>query len=276
MRPRALADLTQLGDEELFAELARGMRLSLTNALRLWRDAGRLATAGRPQGFRILAFLVEEEAAKFHILLDAARCPRNPQDIFSRQLRYFSQHLARGLYAMCYEWQLMDLAETRHHIDRERQTLYLDGPNDNDWIFRNDIERRREEAMYVDYVAYRDAYRDQHQWHCPNPQLLRMHLPPIRPAILRAADTLHHIGVTGPEAVRAVAEIWRHEQITGAFTRQQVHATNIRTIEHLRQQGLLRPQPQARYDSLVHNWIAPLFPLDLGPLEVAPDALRDA
>jgi hypothetical protein len=220
--------------------------------------------------------LVEEEAAKFHILLDAARCPRNPQDIFARQLKYFSQHLARGLYAMCYNWHPMDLAETKGHIDRERQTLYLDGPNDIDWIFRNDVERRREEAMYVDYVAYRDAYRDEHIWHCPNPQLLRMYIPVILPAVLRAADALYHIGVTQPAAVRSIAETWRDLQVTDAFTWQQARDANVRTIEHLEHAGLLRRQPQATYATLVNGWIAPLFPLDLTPLNVDAVALRDA
>ena len=195
MVPRALADLAQRGDQELFIELGRGMRLSLANALQLWRDAARLVRARRPQGFQIIKLLVEEEAAKFHILLDVARCPRNPNDRFSRQLRYFSQHLARGLYTQCYQWRPMDLSETKVHVDRERQAQYLDGPNDVDWIFRNDIERRREEAMYVDYVAYRDHFHDEHVWHCPNPRLLRMCFPGVKPHVLRVADALHHVGL---------------------------------------------------------------------------------
>jgi len=34
----------------------------------------------------------------------------------------------------------MNLTEARTHIDREREALYLAGPSDVDWIFRNDIE----------------------------------------------------------------------------------------------------------------------------------------
>ena len=84
------------------------------NALLLWRDATRLAMACRPQGYQILKFLVEEEAAKFHILLDAVRCPRQTNDMFARQLRYFTKHLARGLYTMAYEWVPMGLTEPYH------------------------------------------------------------------------------------------------------------------------------------------------------------------
>jgi hypothetical protein len=51
-----------------------------------------------------LKLFVEEEAAKFHILLDAVRCPREPADRFSRQLGYFNQHPVKGLYAECYDF----------------------------------------------------------------------------------------------------------------------------------------------------------------------------
>ena len=65
MIPRAIGDLAQLNDHDLFGELATGMRLALTNALRLWREALLLSRHRRAQGFQIMRFLVEEEAAKF-------------------------------------------------------------------------------------------------------------------------------------------------------------------------------------------------------------------
>lgn len=102
MRPRAIRDLTQLADAEFYAELAKGLRLCAANALQLWRDARAVLRPDRPQGFNILRLFVEEEAAKFHILLDAVRRPRQPAGILSRQLGYFNQHLAKGLYALYY------------------------------------------------------------------------------------------------------------------------------------------------------------------------------
>jgi AbiV family abortive infection protein len=123
MRPRAIRDLGQLGPTEFNEEAAKGMRLCLLNALRLWRDAATLLKANRPQGFTILQLFVEEEAAKFHILLDAVRCPRQPADIFARQLGYFNQHLAKGLYAMYYNmFSPASLQEIQVHMDRERRT----------------------------------------------------------------------------------------------------------------------------------------------------------
>jgi hypothetical protein len=103
-----------------------------------------------------------------------------------------------------------------------------------------------------------------------------MYIPVILPAVLRAADALYHIGVTQPAAVRSIAETWRDLQVTDAFTWQQARDANVRTIEHLEHAGLLRRQPQATYATLVNGWIAPLFPLDLTPLNVDAVALRDA
>ncbi len=241
MIPRAVPDLSQLNDDRLFAEIASGMRLCLTNALRLWRDAKHLEKS-RSQGFRIIKFLVEEEAAKFHILLNAARCPRDPRDPFTRHLKYFSDHLARGLYTEYYQWQPMDLGEAVTYIDCERQALYLDGPEGVDWIFRNAIERRREEAMYVDYVALRDHFHDEHSWHCPNPRLLSMYLHGLTPNVLHIADVLHHVGLTSAGAIRVVAQVWRH-----ALPPETLNAGT--RIERADAQPLRRTAPAPAFDA---------------------------
>jgi hypothetical protein len=78
VKPRAIKDLSQLNDAELLSEVSEGPCLCVGNALRLWRDARKLRVSRRAQGFEILRLFVEEEAAKFHILLDAVRCPRQP------------------------------------------------------------------------------------------------------------------------------------------------------------------------------------------------------
>jgi subtilisin family serine protease len=76
----------------------------------------------------------EEEAAKFHILLDAVRCPRQPAEIFSRQLSYFNAHIAKGLYANYYKiFAPADLPEIRRYMDSSRI----------DWIAGEDSAGRR-------------------------------------------------------------------------------------------------------------------------------------
>jgi AbiV family abortive infection protein len=240
MTPRAITDLGQLDDDHLFAEIATGMQLCLTNALQLWQDAQLLATNRRSQSFQIIKLLVEEEAAKVHILMDAARCPRLPNDRFLRQLKYFINHLARGLYAEYYQWASMDLTEAVTYLDRERQALTWTVSKDVDWIFRNAIEQRREEAIYVDYIAIRDHWHDEHQWHCPNPELLGMYLQNFMPPILQAANVLHQCGLTTPDAVRIVADVWRNAPPPETQTWRQIREVNLQTLTRLDAQGLPR------------------------------------
>lgn len=277
MRPRAIKDLTQLADAELFVELARGMRLCLVNALRLWRDARRLLVANRPQGFNILCSCLEEEAAKFHILLDAVRCPRQSASVFSRQLDYFNQHLAKGLYARYYDmFSPADLAEIRRHIDGERKALYLDGPNDVDWVFRNDILRKREEAVYVDYVAYADSSRNEHYWHCPDTRLMRLGNWSCRPRVLEVALALHGIGVTDERALAMVADLWRNAPMDDSIKWPTLRERNLWTIEMLDQAQLLRSRPKRIYALVAEHWLFPLFPLDLTEERVSLADLSDA
>jgi AbiV family abortive infection protein len=276
MRPRAVPDLLQRPDEERLAEFATGMRCCLTNALHLWRDVTCLAKAHRPQGVRILMLLAEEEAAKFHILLDAARCPPDAHDLLARQLKYFSQHLARGLYARYNEWRPMDFGEAQRHLDRERQALYLDGPNDVDWIFRNDIERQREEAMYVDYVAYDNHDNQRHAWHCPNRGLLRMYVPLLfMPRVLCVADALHHAGITDPAGLRIAAETWRAVNVQDGCTLEQTQATNALVLSNLNDHGLFRSANPNVLEAVRYQWCCPLYLLDLRELPVAPATLHD-
>jgi AbiV family abortive infection protein len=276
MTPRAIADLGQLDDDHLFAEVATGMELCLKNALQLWQDAQHLCTNRRSQGFQIIKLLVEEEAAKVHILMDAARCPRLPNDRFLRQLKYFISHLARGLYAEYYQWASMDLTEAVRYLDRERQALYLDGPEDVDWIFRNAIEQRREEAIYVDYIAIRDHWHDEHQWHCPNPELLGMYLQNFMPPILQAANVLHQCGLTTPDAVRIVADVWRNAPPPETQTWRQIREVNLETLTRLDAQGLLPDVSEEIQGNLIRDWRAPLYPLDLRRIDVKRADLQEA
>jgi AbiV family abortive infection protein len=276
VKPRAIRDLFQLNDAELLSELSVGLRLCVGNAQRLWRDARKLRVARRPQGFEILRLFVEEEAAKFHILLDAVRCPRKPADRFAKQLGYFNQHLAKGLYAKYYNFASpSDLTEIRSYMDRERQTLYLDGLNDVDWVFRNDILRNREESIYVDYVAYADSFRDEHHWHSPDPRLMGLWLLRSRPRVLDVALAIHGAGMTTEAALAKVADLWRASPMDDTIKWSALRQLNVRTLNILEESKLLRVRPHSVYRRVANEWLFPLYPLDLGELKIDPEELRE-
>ena len=277
MKPRAIKDLSQLNDAELLSEVSEGLCLCVGNALRLWRDARKLRVSRRPQGFEILRLFVEEEAAKFHILLDAVRCPRQPADRFARQLGYFNQHLAKGLYAEYYNFASpSDLAEIRRYMDRERQALYLDGPNDVDWVFRNDILRKREESIYVDYVGYADSIRNEHHWHSPDPRLMRLWLFGNRPRVLDMALSIHGAGMTTTAALAKIADLWRASPMDDSIKWPALRQLNVRTLNVLEESKLLRVRPDSVYRRIANDWLFPLYPLDLGELKINSEELREA
>jgi AbiV family abortive infection protein len=276
VKPRAIKDLFNVNDAEFLAEVSAGLRLCLGNAQRLWRDARKLCTSRRPQGFEILRLFAEEEAAKFHILLDAVRCPRKPADRFVRQLSYFNQHLAKGLYAGYYNFvRPSDLAEVRRYMDRERQTLYLDGLNDVDWVFRNDILRKREESIYVDYVAYADSAVDEHHWHSPDPRLMGLWLLSGRPRVLDVALAIHGAGMTTEAALAKIADLWCASPVDDTIKWPALHQLNVRTLNILEESRLLRVRPDSAYKRVANEWLFPLYPLDLGKLDIDPEDLRE-
>lgn len=226
--------------------------------------------ARKPQCYTIVRMFVEEEAAKFLILMDAARCPRTPAGILTRQLGNFNQHLAKGLYSRYYSYVLMSLQAANVHLERNRLALYLDGPNDVDWIFRNDIIREREEAVYVDYVATDQG----HAWHCPDPERLRIYMWNRQPNVLGVARALRAAGLCSPASLRVIADYWRgialDEGVEGFRTRELNH----RTLQLLDEANLLRRRPQSDYQFIVNEWRLPLYPLDLGKIDVDPQELR--
>ncbi len=100
MRIKAIQDLSQLADDALFSEIAAGAALCVSNARQIDGDSILLNDLRRPAGSQILRLAAEEEAAKVLILLEAVRCPRiERQSDFNRQLQYFNDHLAKGIYA---------------------------------------------------------------------------------------------------------------------------------------------------------------------------------
>lgn len=251
-----------------------GLRYCVANALNLWRDAWRLNVSRRPQGLGILRSFAEEEAAKFFILLDAIRCPREPRDRFARQLGYFNQHLAKGLYAEYYSMRPADLSEVDRYMQMERQTLYLDGPHGVDWVFRNDILSRREDSIYVDYVAYKDNFRAEHSWQSPNLKLMSLGLHGGKPRVLELALTFRRCGLTSARALERMATLWRPVDVP-SIKWPELRKLNLETLQMLETENLLRPASDKVYQAVVGEWLFPLFPLDLSEIKVQNADLED-
>lgn len=257
MRSKAIRDLVQLSDNDLFVQISIGYEQVLKNAIRINRDAESLRKQKRPNGCRILSGMAEEEAAKCLILVDAVRCPRNPPKILTQQLSRFNDHLAKGLYAEACCWNPSDFQEFSSYVDNERREYYLDGPNDIDWFFRNRILSNREETIYVDYVAGDDG---NHFWLTPSENKF---LLPETLESLSLAKAFSDAGCATPKALQVIADFWRPIAMKPNFSWMELRDLNLQTLKTLEGKGLVKGQPQTVYSTIIELWPFPMFSLDL-------------
>ncbi len=207
MRAKAIRDLAQLPDGKLFEQIAEGLTRLVQNAQEFYADSERIAARPRGPSSRVLRAIAEEEAAKFLILVDAVRCPREAADEFSRQLGQYYDHLARGIYAEVANGQPLTFGDLRKLVDDERKDLFLDGPEGDDYIYRNRILEHRESTMYVDY----EEYDGEHSWPAPRHKDtgLALSLKGIVPPSLETALALQKAGLASSRGLALIASIWR-------------------------------------------------------------------
>jgi len=267
MKTRAIKDLCMRKDIELFEECEQGLALCSSNAEQLHAGWQALSSAGHRQAAEVLRLAAEEEAAKTTILLDAIRCPRSNKDGFSRQLGYFNDHLAKGIYAE-YFWTKPDtFGRVRRWVNLERKELYLDGPNDVDWVFPNNLLWRRENAVYVDYVES----EGDHSWWAPRQVESLLEVPS---RILELMVALKTAGCFSKHALSLIAQVWRSQQIDDDFEWDTMRKLNMEVLALMeRDSAIVVLTPQSLH-LIVEDWLFPLYPLDLRKERVKEEDLR--
>lgn len=259
MRPRATKDLAQLPDPELFEEIEKGLRNCLGSSLDAWRAARPLGESRRCRPYNVLKTIADEEASKFLILFDVVRCPRTSDTYFSRQLGYFHDHLAKGIYSECCQMASPEFSTVERFIERERQEFYVDGPNGWDWVFRNEILTKREQNLYVDYVDSSDG----HGWQTPL-AFVGLGLVYVRmPAPLEVARALRRAGFVSKTALEIIARRWRNIDTAAPSSWQNQRKLNTETLEDLNNAALLRAAPAWVYECIINKWHLPLYRFDL-------------
>lgn len=233
-----------------------------------------LAEQNKSCGFNILQSILKEESAKFLILMDSIRCPRVPPDCFSKQLARFNDHLAKGIYSLIYGYRLIDYGEVRRVIEKECHEYYLDGPNDFDWIFRNEILQTREENIYVDYIES----DGEHLWLTPKRYYYPSMHPStyyLKPEVFEVASALWHAGCTKPDALASIADNWRSLQFSDDFSWKQLSELNIKTLEKLDELKLLQNQESSVIKTIIDKWLFPFHNLDIRIIKVDKEKLKE-
>lgn len=269
MKPRATAQLAQLSDDDFLAAVANGLGHIGTWIDDLERWAIRLAD-GEAAGADVLRVIANEEAGKFLILIDAVRCPRTDSRTWSRQLKRSHDHLAKGIYSAVCEYRPTTYGELLDYIHPLRVSHYLDGPNDVDWTFRNQIEARREERLYVDYVSTDDGA----EWWAPN-RYEHISIGSYPSAAVEIVNALRRAGTTSPEGLRLIADVWRPFCIEPATKYRELTQVISSTLEQLQRRGYADELEDRDSPRLVDQWSFPLYSADLSMIDIELDELRE-
>lgn len=268
MLPRRLDRLIQLSNEARFPILGEGLELLGDRVAHLATSVAALQKADDVIAASALDVICTEEAAKVLILLDLARC-MHPQRAFVNGCKYFYSHLARGIYAHVHDGNPADFSEIMKYVDVLRPSHYLDGPNDADWIFRNDILRGRETALYVDYE---ESQPNEFEWTGGDEELLYV---PARLTHLILA--LRTAGVLSEAGARATSKVWKSARFDPStrweFCRDKAKEVLIEVA--LQQRKHPTPELRAAWRTVSEKWTFPLNHLDLNIDQVTIKEMSD-
>jgi len=260
MKPRAIKNLNQLPFNEFITQISIGLGKVHENCVAQKNTFNILVENNDVRGSRIIKSFLEEESAKYLILLDSVRCPWKDKELLNNQLIKFNSHLAKHLYAHICACSPATYQEIKNIIENESKSHYLDGPNDVDWIFRNSIMAKREENIYVDYVSYSDGI---HAWitpkpHPQDPELCFGISDNIK--IFNMVDALHRIGISSYKALTLFSNFWEKFEYSENTHYQTFRKATIESIQALEDSEELNHfENEGEFYSLILNELP--FPL---------------
>lgn len=273
VQPRATKSLVSLSAANFYVAVAEGLGLIAEHVDALVSGIEQLSTSGTGRAVEVVAALAEEEAAKYLIMVDAVRCPFDQQKVRAVQLGRFGDHLAKGIYARVTEMRPASWTELLGLIESLRQQYYLDGPNDVDWIFRNELLASREERLYVDYVL---AEGEGTWW---SPRRFDDSFPWAPSSAVRVLEALAVAGTSTPEGLKALANVWTTLSLPSEATcldddvswAAEIRPRVLQSLDALPESGQLQAD-QVRV--LLDCWHYPLYSAELRQISVDLETLR--
>jgi hypothetical protein len=157
-------------------------------------------------------------------------------------------------------------------VEQQRPSLYLDGPNDVDWIFRNDMIQHREQAMYVDYVEMDSTP----QWIGPEQiEVAGLEEWQIPSRIIELVLCMHRLRLFDAANLATIEKEWALESLDPSVEWKHVEAKN-RNV--LRAAASLIPNPTKKEmecaQIVADEWLFPLGGIELSQRTVDEEELR--
>ncbi|MEV7662791.1 hypothetical protein [Paenarthrobacter sp. NPDC089316] len=237
----------------------------------------RLERAKEVSGAAALNVICTEEAAKVLILLDMARIPHS-QEMLNAACGYFYDHLARSIYARVHSGNPDHFGETARYIEIMRASHYLDGPAGADWIFRNDLQRERDTALYVDYEEVEPG---KFSWTGGHLEYLSSHQP-VTDLVLAMKTS----GLLTPDGIRVVDDIWKGIRFDNSSRWDVCWNLNRKILNELFNKDAKVVEPADREEFklartkageiVAQGWTFPLLHLDLTIEYVRQEEIQEA
>ena len=253
-------------DERLFEVYSEGIPLISANAARYDVAARQLHQQGIHHVSDVLRGFATEEAAKALILVDLVRCPRGVPER-AEQAKRFRDHLAKRIYAEMSSFpRIWSFGELERAVELDCQPYYLDGPNQVDWIFRNAILEKREEALYVDFIQGLTEDTDAYAWRVPPDSRARLLLfgsdEYRTPDCVQLVQDLLTVGACSAEGLTVLADLWRDLRPESGTTRKQLRERIGQTLDRLADLGLSGDDAAAA-ERIIRYWQYPMWSIPM-------------
>ncbi|MGZ8175878.1 MULTISPECIES: AbiV family abortive infection protein [Methylobacter] len=261
MKSKAIKNLAQLNDTDLFQQVAIGLEKIYEHCIELNKTSELLAKNKDYRAFNIIEAVKNEEAAKYLILIDVLRCPRKiDKPYFTRQLSKFNDHLAKIIYSELCSWKPSYYEELCGYISRDINKFYLDEYTDENYFFRNRLINERENFFYVDYTEHRGERR----WIYPEnnvPATLFCDDEYTNPsAVMQMVKSLHRIGISKYESIKIFSEFWREFKFSNETLYGVFYEANQECFKHIYEKNLFNEDvTQSDYDLIISEFPFPLY-----------------
>lgn len=260
MKVKQMRRLEQIPFEDRLELIQEGLVLIAKNVDTLLSESEKVWQSA-PRAFLLLRSLAEEESGKAFILVDYVRPPRGVTRVqLSAHLSQVYSHLARGIYAEYYETHPATFGEVVEFVERQRVSYYLDGMEGFEWIFRNRIMQRREEAMYVDLVDVERELR----WEAPDFTVKQFMTP--TPRITGLLISMVCSGLLSARGLSVLRDIWASEELTTETSWQRCVAANRRFLDQMCEAGVDVPKNLANH--VKNHFSFPLSQVDLSEKKI--------
>jgi AbiV family abortive infection protein len=262
MKSRQFKQLGGLAQRHRLPLLVQGLEAVAANVRRIAADRVICAEAGAHYAAELLRNLGREEAGKFLVLIDTCRAPASPPATISHQFDRAGSHLAKLIYSHIADYSIASQSELLRAVETHRQRLFLDGPNDFDWIFPNELIAEREGMLYVDLVDSEGKLG----WSNPPDHAWPLDLP----RSIQLVNALSETGIISTTGLLVLQDAWRgfdpHTQTQyWEWAKRSTAAFDALTAE---------TGPITDAVSLaIELWPMPMVELDLTMVDVSPQEM---